>query len=505
MRSRRVTVLLLVCSAALSLAPAIPAYLPLVDFPQHVALHAIWNHISDPAFHMNGRFEVSLSTPYALPHLAAHAAAQFLGPEGGLRFVLIASIVAFPWAALALLRAFERPPEIALAAFPAALSFVYWWGFVSYVMALPLILAGIALARRCAVSGRLRDAALLAVVGLLTVATHAFAFMVLLLLAGVAVLATTRALSRLFLAAGALSPGLIKVAIWTWSSSSELSDEPRTTTWETLQERLRYGLGSIFGTYTKDPRVLAISVASAGVLAAAIWVSRRSASRAGDESGRRALGAVALAAAAASLLCPQVFMNTFGVWERIPPIAFVAFAGAVPWPSAPNLRARLAAAFAAIALFASGTALAQGLVFSERAKGIRELAQDLPRGARVMWSACGAEQPWRWATPSFKHLGAYVQAERGGDLSYSFAHFHHMVVRYRGAPLPEVFDPAVYDFAVLRLGPECPAMDELRKLGPIAIRGSYVAFPASAVTPDLAAAIQPERPRKDHATVTRGP
>jgi hypothetical protein len=504
MQSRRFRVLFLVCSAALALVPILPAYLPLVDFPQHVALHAIWNNIADPAFHLNGRFRVTLSTPYALPHLAAHAASQFLGPEGGLRLVLVVSLVAFPLAALVLLRAFDRPPEIALAAFPAALSFVYWYGFISYVMSLPLILLGIALARRCAASGRIRDAAILALIGLLTVATHAFALLVLLLLGGVAALATTRALSRLSLVAGALTPGVVWSAIWTVSSASDPSEEPLESTYGPLGERIRILLGSVFGSYTGDARVLTLALASAAVLAAALWLSRRPAPEAGDESGRRALGMVAVVAICASLLCPQVFMSTWGLWERIPPIAFVVFAGALRWPAAATTRARLAAGLTAIALFASGTALAQGLAFSEQARGIREIAEELPRGARVMWTACGEEQPWRNATPAFKHFGGYVQAARGGDLSYSFAHFHHMVVRYRGAPLPPVFDRSVYDVAVLRLGPRCPPLDELRKLGPIATRGKYVALAASAVTPELAAALEPERFANDVRRTARG-
>ena len=121
-----------------------------------------------------------------------------------------------------------------------------------------------------------------------------------------------------------------------------------------------------------------------------------------------------------------------------------------------------------------------------------------------MWTACGEEKPWPRATPSFKHVGAYVQAARGGDLSYSFAHFNHMVVRYRGAPLPQVFDRSVYDFAVLRLGPRCPSLEELRKLGPLAVRGKYVALAASAVTPDLAAALEPERFGADVRSASRG-
>src|SRR5712671_1305754 len=258
MHSRRFSVVLLVCSAALALVPILPAYLPLVDFPQHVALHSIWNNIGDPAFDLSGRFRVTLSTPYALPHLAAHAAAHFLGAEGGLRLVLVVALLAFPLAALVLLRAFDRPSEIALAAFPAALSFVYWYGFVSYVMSLPLILLGIAYARRCAASGRLRDAALLCLLGGLTVATHAFALLVLLLLGGVAALSTTRALSRLSLVAGALAPAVVWSAIWTVSSAAEGSEEPLETAYGPIRERLQFLLGSVFGSYTRDPRVLAI-------------------------------------------------------------------------------------------------------------------------------------------------------------------------------------------------------------------------------------------------------
>jgi len=260
MPSRRLTVLFVACSAALALVPVVPAYLPLVDFPQHVALHSIWNNIHDPAFNLGGRFKVTLATPYALPHLAAHLAAKALGPEGGLRLVLLLSLLAFPWAALALLRAFGRPDEIALAAFPAALSFVYWYGFVSYVVSLPLVLLGIAWARRCAASGRTRDFLLLAALGLLTVATHAFALLVLLLLAAVAALATTRALPRLLFTAASLLPAVGWAAVWTLSIASEPPAQPLQTTWETWHERLRYGLGAVFGSYTRDPRVLAIAL-----------------------------------------------------------------------------------------------------------------------------------------------------------------------------------------------------------------------------------------------------
>jgi len=211
-----------------------------------------------------------------------------------------------------------------------------------------------------------------------------------------------------------------------------------------------------------------------------------------DSAARRALGFVALAAAVASLACPQVFMNTWGLWERIPPLAFVLLACALPWPARETARSRLAAGLAAVAVFSSGSALWESLAFSRQAKGIRELAQALPRGARIFWSACGEEQPWRFASPSLKHMGAYVQAARGGDLSYSFAHFPHMVVRYRGGRLPLVFDRSVYDFAVLRLGPRCPPLAELRALGPVAVEGSYLAFAARSVTPELAAALAPE-------------
>ena len=489
----RVGILFLICLAALALVPLLPEMLPLVDMPQHVALHSIWMHIADPAFNLGGRFVVSLATPYALPHLLAHAAGQLFGPEGGLRLVLAVSLAGFPLAAFALLRAFDRPGEIALAAFPAALSLVYWYGFISYVMALPLVLLGVALARRCALEGKRRDALLLAGLALVTVATHGFAFMVLALLAGVAALATTRRFSRLTMVAAALLPCLAWSFIWALRSRSEVSYEPLPTTWGFASDRLRFGLAAIFGMHSLAPNVLIVAGALLLLGAMALWRARAG-GESGPASGRRALAWVALAGIAATWLCPEVFMHTWGLWERIPPVAFVALMGAVPWPAASATRMRLAAALGAVALFASGSALRDGFDFSRQASGIRELAQHIPPGSRVMWSACGDEHPWFRSTPAFKHLGAYVQAERGGDLAYSFALFQHMVVRYRGEPLPGRFDRSTYEFAVLRPGPSCPPLEELRKLGPIAIEGDFVALPASVVTPDLAAALEPQRP-----------
>ena len=492
---RGVGKLLLICCAALALVPLVPAYLPLVDFPQHVALHSIWDHIGDPAYNLDGRFRVTLATPYALPHLLAHAASQLLGSEGGLRFTLILSLAAFPLGALAMLRAFGRPAELALAAAPAALSFVYWYGFTSYVMALPLILAGIGCVRRCALGARLRDFLLLAALGLVAVATHGFAFLVLLLLGGIAALATTRSLARLAATAGALIPAVAWALVWAVSFGSEPHPEPIPTEYGFVRDRIRLGLGTIFGTQTLEIRTLCVAGALLAIAALAARAAREDRSAAGDESGRRALGLVALAAIAASLLCPEVLMNTWGLWERIPPIAFVALAGAAPWPSAERVRVRLSSALCAVGVFAAVGAVAQGVAFSQQAHGIRELAADLPRGSRIFWSACGDEYPAPRATPAYKHFGAYVQAARGGDLSYSFAHFPHMVVRYRGEPLPETFDRSVYDYAVLRLGPRCPSLAQMRKLRPVSVRGSYVALPAAAVTPELAAALAPERPR----------
>jgi hypothetical protein len=499
-QTRYLKILFAICAVALGAVPLAPEYLPLVDFPQHLALHTIWNNISDPNFNPGGRFIVNLATPYAFPNLVAHAAAHFLGPEGGLRFVLVVALLAFPLATLVLLRAFGRPDELALAAFPAALSFVYWFGFVTYVMSIPLVLLGVGLARRCASSGRYRDAALLAVVGMLAFATHGFAFLLLILLAGITALATTRDFPRLALVAAALAPGLLLSLAWVIASSSGLdgkqdlarnSEQPLATAYGSLRERLRYALASMFGSDTREPRVIATAAAFLSVaLVAARW-TRQAEPTAGEESGRRALAIVAIAAFGAAIACPQIWMNTWGLWERIPPIAFVAAVGALRWPAAGKLRTRLAVGLTAIALFSSGTALAQGFAFSEQARGIRELAQKLPAGRRVMWDPCGEERPWPTAVPSFKHLGSYVQAARGGDLSNSFAYVHIMVVHYQGKRLPFLFDRSVYDLLVLRVGRSCPPLNELRKLGPIAVEGPYVAFRAADVTPELADALIP--------------
>jgi len=229
-------------------------------------------------------------------------------------------LAAFPLGALTLLRSFGRPAELALAAAPAALSFVYWYGFTSYVMALPLVLAGIGYARRCALSGKMRDLLVLGAVGLVTGRDARFAFLLLLLLGGVAALASTRSFGRLAATAGAFVPGVVWSLVLAVSFTAGPHPEPNPTQYRaSFSDRLRFGLGTLLGTRSLELRVVCVAAALLAVFAVALWTVRATPERAEDSSGRRALAAVALAGIAASLLCPEVLMNTWGLWERIPP------------------------------------------------------------------------------------------------------------------------------------------------------------------------------------------
>ncbi|HEY4633940.1 MAG TPA: hypothetical protein VIH00_08505, partial [Candidatus Limnocylindrales bacterium] len=173
---RTVALLFVLGAAGLLAAVLIPAQLPFVDMPQHYALLARWTHAGQAAWGLPPTFELNLATPYVLGYAVAYLLSPLLGEELAIRVVLAAGLVALPAAAWLFLRAFDRPTELCLAAFPVALSWLVFRGWFPYVIGLPLALVAFAIARHVALHGRRRDIAILGIIALVALATHALIF-----------------------------------------------------------------------------------------------------------------------------------------------------------------------------------------------------------------------------------------------------------------------------------------------------------------------------------------
>lgn len=116
--------------------PALPA----TDLPQHEAQVALWTRL-DPQ-----RYALQLFTPYLLPTALARLLAYVLSVPAAVRVVLSLALLGLPAASWALVRRTGGDPWWALAGFPLAFGFAFRWGFLSYMVALPLVLVLLTLA-----------------------------------------------------------------------------------------------------------------------------------------------------------------------------------------------------------------------------------------------------------------------------------------------------------------------------------------------------------------------
>jgi hypothetical protein len=475
---------------AVGLAAAIllPERLPFVDFPQHVALLARWTHAGDPAWGVPVRFEVQLGTPYVLGYAAAYLLAPAFGDELALRVVMLAGILGLPAATYLVLRVYYRPSELCLAAVPVGLSWVVYMGFFPFVVALPFALIGIALARRVTVTGRRREAVALAVVCVVALAAHAVAFLIaaggVVLIAVEGAARSRRSWPAIAATLLALLPASLLALAWLVLRGAAVNPEPRPVLFGPPARRLDI-IASVFGSGNADPRVVLVAATFALImLGAAVLaylegrdIDLRARATAWLESRRGSLVPFAGAAIACGLV-PLTAFDAYGLWQRVAPVAFVLGLVLLPWPTRPSSRRAMGLGLAAVGLFATSTALWQGLAYSDSAAGLREVIAALPPGRRLYSEAPldAAAGTAGLQVRAFRHMGAYYVAERGGTLNYDFGYFPFQVIV---AVIPGSFrEPmSAFDLYLFRASPSCPAPPADRPVGrELASAGGWHAY-----------------------------
>ncbi|MEC9070847.1 MAG: hypothetical protein VX938_00650, partial [Myxococcota bacterium] len=159
--------------------------LPLMDLPQHLATIRILHSLDDPAFGLAPFYLVDLSSTqylgyYYLVDLLAHA----VGIETANRLVLSVYAVGVPLGMISYTRAFGRDPAVGLLAAPFAYNTFLFMGFANYVLAIPLVFWGLGVLRGLMDELKWGRFALLVAITLALFYTHAQAFLVYCLCAG---------------------------------------------------------------------------------------------------------------------------------------------------------------------------------------------------------------------------------------------------------------------------------------------------------------------------------
>ncbi len=276
--------------AALALACGLPVlavrYAPLQDLPSHLLIASI---LSDPA-KFRGAFQADLGfAPYSAYYAIVAALARFLPLVLAGKLVVAVTMAAIPVSVLLLVASTgRRPGWIALAAFPAGFTQIYFLGFASFLLAIPAYLLGLA-ALSLLLRGQRGAAAGAGVLaaGLFIYLAHPMVLglygLSVLVLAGWRARAVLRHPGQLLVvvAAGVLLPG---ATILSGAVGGVLSD-PSAVQFVSPLFTARFFADSHVGLYTFPWNALSIAGAALLVCGALLGLGRRGSIRERDVAG----------------------------------------------------------------------------------------------------------------------------------------------------------------------------------------------------------------------------
>ncbi len=435
--------------AGLAVLAALPIlalrFLPLTDFPQHLAVLAMLRHLDDPAYGFAPYYALDLGrTLYLLPYGLGLLFSLALPEQLALQCVVFLSAVAYPLGLMRLLAAMGKPRAIGVLALPLIFNGGFYWGFIHFNLALGLSLWAMALI--CEERPRWWHDILLAAQGAALVFTHLYG---LALLLGCAVLAMAygppaRRWRRLV----PLAPALLGALLWPWPEAGGGS-----TTWPSLRSRLlalpREALGA-YGGHAELPLFLLLLLGVA-LLAWPRLPGSRARWRALTWQERVAYLVVG-GNAALYFLMPRDTPSAMWIHFRHAVIATSLLPLLVPAELPRRARWLAPGGAALLALAGVGNAWAHLLRFDREARGFAEVVAHVPARPRLLSLIFDPRGAVMGGVP-YLHFAGYIQARRGGLSGVTFARFWNIPVRLRDdsgvPPLPPDFEwaPRKFDFA----------------------------------------------------------
>jgi len=391
-----------VCAAAATLPFLVTGSLPMADLPEHLAQVAIWKHYRTPCHDFASLYELHYATPYLLGYVVVRILATVVSVTTAAKVAVWLAIVLLPLSLRRLLLRAGASAWPSLLGFALAFGYSFYWGFLNFLLALPIALwhASLLFERRPRVQ---------TFAGVLLVASHGllFALAAAFTLAFAAVRRTWGVLLTLVPGAALLAAFLL---------TRQTTDD--TITWKLGASRLTDFSSLLFANAWEPAGLVLVAAMGLAVALAHPRLTR---------DGRRwAFFAVALAAYG---MLPFGMAGTAYVYPRF--AVFVA-AGLLLLPEIrPGPAARVA--FVAIPVLWCAIVAVRFHRFDEEA---RELDSLLLRTAPARRLAQLNVDPFSENVPGpvFWHSGALYTVRRGGMTAWSFASlesWYPSIVRFR--------------------------------------------------------------------------
>jgi hypothetical protein len=415
---------LLAVSAALALAYD---FVPLLDWPEHLADASITQHFSNPRWAV-GRYydQPAWFQPYHVFRWMQAGLGTLFG-MAGLRAALLVQLWGLPLVALALARQLGHDRWSALAAFTVVVEANLLWGFLPYVAGTVFMLVGVAVLNGWLQEPKDWKLFTLSAISVLVFFTHPVPLLLLCLTC--AVLAVVAAVRRrlqivgVFAVAGALLPGFALLLIFLFSKG--WLGEPKGQSiplpswaglkWSVSQVGPQTGLTLVGSTpaWCFLLAAVALAVGAALELLAPSKEGRR---------GCRVTGPVLFVLWAGLCVLLPAWWKGESMGSRV--FSLAAFGGllAIPFTGARSPARWPVRALVVVAAFAS---LLSAHAFFRRYdrdnQPLRHAIKLIPYGARVA-TLPYTYAPEGYALPTYIHLSGYVTAARGGYSSFTFTH-----------------------------------------------------------------------------------
>jgi hypothetical protein len=436
---------------------AVSRYPPMTDLPFHAAHTSILRHYFDPAYHLREQFTLQ---PLAVPYLTSYV----LGALLMLVFPMIVAVKIASALMLALLpaglavmaRGMKKSPLLGLLGLGVVWGPLTEWGFLNFVGALGLFAMCVGFTLLL-VDRPTRGRAVALSLSLVAVFfTHIFRYPFALAAVVGAAVVVWPATRRLRPIVAPVLPSLALFLVWL-KVRPKVLDVSLPLTFPPLlhRERLAEIPGLMFGSFY-DPaekvsfvQALHGAEAVAVVCAFAFLLERRFVGRTAREW---AFGA---GATFVPLACAAVFLGLFlslpmeiGTWWYVYPreataAVFVALGAFPDLPRTFWLRAPAVVVLATCAIGIGAVVTRNYARFDQGTHDFDAVVKAIPLAPKLLYLVFDPGGSNRTGAP-FLHLPAYVQAEKGGWLSFHFATFGATPIAYRPRDEPgAVVPPAV--------------------------------------------------------------
>ncbi len=403
-------------------------YPPINDLPMLASLTSIMRHYGDPAWHFREQFRPQfLQVPTLTTYLVGALFALVVPIATAVKAASFVQQAMLPVGLAVYAHGLKKSPYLGIAAGGFVWATLTQWGFLSYVGAIGLMLLGLGLTHLVLDAPSRRRMGALGVTALLLLLTHVSRFPFFCAAVALTTLCMWKVTRRWREVAIPIVPSVLVFALW-WFVRPAALEGAITMGWE-VTKRLRHFDSDVFEfgrgnpTYGKHFLETLLAVA-AYCLAVDVWKARR------DE--RRWLERAEAFRLASALLVSLLFVGlyfsmpeTIGAWwfvyDREMTAALLCALVLMPrLPEGWKLRTPAVAGLLLAIVPPMLAVRAWYRTFEDGTADFRRVIAQIPPAPRLGYMVWDNGDFARYVRPLL-HLPAWVQAEKGGWLSFHFA------------------------------------------------------------------------------------